>query len=180
MRDGGGAIMAMGRASGERRVEKAIMNALDSPLIYGSDISHAKRILFNIYSSDEAPIMVPEMDEIDDFFDRLNPDISVIWGISTDNTIGQDAKVTILATGMEEPAMIDEELKDDAYYESLIPKLYRPIKKEPEPGAKTPEPDFTVEPAPEPEPPITKEPEPLSTREKVRQWLMGIVQATVE
>lgn len=180
MRDGGGAIMAMGRASGERRVEKAIMNALDSPLIYGSDISHAKRILFNIYSSDEAPIMVPEMDEIDDFFDRLNPDISVIWGISTDNTIGQDAKVTILATGMEEPAMIDEELKDDAYYESLIPKLYRPIKKEPEPGAKTPEPDFTVEPAPEPEPPVTKEPEPLSTREKVRQWLMGIVQATVE
>lgn len=180
MRDGGGAIMAMGRASGERRVEKAIMNALDSPLIYGSDISHAKRILFNIYSSDEAPIMVPEMDEIDDFFDRLNPDISVIWGISTDNTIGQDAKVTILATGMEEPAMIDEELKDDAYYESLIPKLYRPIKKEPEPGAKTPEPDFTVEPAPEPEPPVTKEPEPLSTREKVRQWLMGIVQGTVE
>jgi cell division protein FtsZ len=178
MRDGGGAIMAMGRASGERRVEKAIMNALDSPLIYGSDISHAKRILFNIYSSDEAPIMVPEMDEIDDFFDRLNPDISVIWGISTDNTIGQDAKVTILATGMEESVTMDDELKDDAYYESLIPKLYRPIQKEPE--APTPDPDFTVEPAPEPEPSVIKEPEPLSIRERIRQWLIGIVQATVE
>ena len=31
MKDGGGAIMAMGRASGEHRVEKAILNALDSP-----------------------------------------------------------------------------------------------------------------------------------------------------
>lgn len=179
MRDGGGAIMAMGRASGERRVEQAILNALDSPLIYGSDISHAKRILFNIYSSDEAPIMVPEMDEIDDFFDRLNPDISVIWGISTDNTIGQDAKVTILATGMEESVEMDDELKDDAYYESLIPKLYRPVKKEPE--APTPEPVFTVEPAPVPEPPVIDEPETQpSLGDRIRRWLLGIVQATVE
>ena len=180
MRDGGGAIMAMGRANGERRVEKAILNALDSPLIYGSDISHAKRILFNIYSSDEAPIMVPEMDEIDEFFDRLNPDINVIWGISTDNTIGMDAKVTILATGMEEPAVVDDELKDDAYYESLIPKLYRPIKKEPEEPVK--EPVFVVEAAPDPEPveqETEKETQP-SMSERIRRWLMGIVQETVE
>ena len=180
MRDGGGAIMAMGRANGERRVEKAILNALDSPLIYGSDISHAKRILFNIYSSDEAPIMVPEMDEIDEFFDRLNPDINVIWGISTDNTIGTDAKVTILATGMEEPAVVDDELKDDAYYESLIPKLYRPIKKESEEPVK--EPVFVVEAAPDPEP-VEQETEKEtlpSMSEKLRRWLMGFVQETVE
>lgn len=81
MSNGGGAIMAMGRANGERRVERAIENALNSPLIYGCDISKAKRILFNIYSSDDAPIMVPEMQEIDEFFDSLSPNIEVIWGI---------------------------------------------------------------------------------------------------
>ena len=179
MRDGGGAIMAMGRASGERRVEKAIMNALDSPLIYGSDITHAKRILFNIYSSDEAPVMVPELDEIDDFFDRLNPDIKVIWGISTDNTIGMDAKVTILATGMEETAVVDDELKDDAYYESLIPKLYRPLKKEPETPA--PDPVFTVEAAPEPETSVIKESETqIPFIERAKRWFAGIAQATME
>ncbi|MBO5427336.1 MAG: cell division FtsZ family protein, partial [Prevotella sp.] len=59
-RNGGGAIMAMGRASGEKRVERAIKNALDSPLLYGNDITKAQRILFNIYSSEETPIMVPE------------------------------------------------------------------------------------------------------------------------
>ena len=48
MRNGGGAIMAMGRASGEHRVENAILNALDSPLIYGNDIGKAKRILFKV------------------------------------------------------------------------------------------------------------------------------------
>ena len=51
MRDGGGSIMAMGRASGSRRVEKAIVDALDSPLLYGNDIGKARRILFNIYAS---------------------------------------------------------------------------------------------------------------------------------
>ena len=52
MKDGGGAIMAMGRASGEHRVENAILSALDSPLLYGNDIGKAKRILFNIYAGD--------------------------------------------------------------------------------------------------------------------------------
>ena len=180
MRDGGGAIMAMGRASGEKRVERAIQNALHSPLLYGSDISKAKRILFNIYSSEEAPIMVPEMQEIDDFFDSLNPYIEVIWGISSDNSIGEDAKVTILATGMEDSQEIDEELKDDAYYESLIPQLYRPVKKEvEEPIA---EPEFFVEQAPEPElPAVEEQPKPQPTiGEKIRDWLSGIVRETEE
>lgn len=180
MRDGGGAIMAMGRASGEKRVERAIQNALHSPLLYGSDISKAKRILFNIYSSEEAPIMVPEMQEIDDFFDSLNPYIEVIWGISTENGIGEDAKVTILATGMEDGQTIDEELKDDAYYESLIPQLYRPIKKETDEPA--PEPDFVVEPAPDPEPPaVVEHPKPEPTiGEKVKNWLSNIIRETEE
>ncbi len=180
MRDGGGAIMAMGRASGERRVERAIQNALNSPLLYGSDITKAKRILFNIYSSEEAPIMVPEMQEIDDFFDKLDPKIEVIWGISTDNSIGQDAKVTILATGMEEVGSNEDEEKDDAYYESLIPLLYRPIAKPtPEPA---PEPVFIVETAKEPEPSVVVE-EPIrrpTVFERFTQWLKSIAQETDE
>lgn len=180
MRDGGGAIMAMGRASGEKRVERAIQNALHSPLLYGCDISKAKRILFNIYSSDEAPIMVPEMQEIDDFFDGLNPYIEVIWGISTDNSIGDDAKVTILATGMEEDHNMDEELKDDAYYESMIPQLYRPVKKEVEEPA--PEPEFVVEAAPEPESVVVEEKPKASSAiaGKIKSWFSEILRDTEE
>lgn len=182
MRDGGGAIMAMGRASGEGRVERAIKNALNSPLLYGSDITKAKRILFNIYSSEEAPIMVPEMQEIDDFFDKLDPKIEVIWGISTDNSIGEDAKVTILATGMEEVVGNEVEVKDDAYYESLIPLLYRPIVKPVHEPA--PEPNFVVEPAPEPEPSVVvEEPKPIrkpTAFEKFTQWMKSIAQEADE
>ena len=180
MRDGGGAIMAMGRASGEGRVERAIQNALNSPLLYGSDITKAKRILFNIYSSEAAPIMVPEMQEIDDFFDKLDPKIEVIWGISTDNSIGEDAKVTILATGMEDVASKEGEIKDDAYYESLIPLLYRPITKPVKEPA--PEPEFVVESAKEPEPSIVVEkPKRRGTIiERLIQWSKNVVQETDE
>ena len=165
LKDGGGAIMAMGRASGDHRVEKAIMNALDSPLIYGNDIGKAKRILFNIYASDEHPIFVRELQEIDDFFDELDPNIDVIWGTATDDSLGEDAKVTILATGMED--RVEEEVKEDVhrneddYYEDVIKKLYKPAKK---PTMSTvitqTEIDFNVEKAPEPEPAVVTPPEP--------------------
>lgn len=174
-RNGGGAIMAMGRASGERRVENAIRNALDSPLLYGNDIEKAKRILFNIYSSSKVPIMVPEMQEIDEFFDRLAPDIEVIWGISTDNSLEEDAKVTILATGMDEDGKDEDadERRTDDYYESLIMKLYKPIKK---PIAEpAPEPEFKVVEPVEPEPAKPEpNPEPPKTQtigDKITDWI---------
>ncbi len=134
MREGGGAIMAMGRARGEHRVQNAILNALNSPLLYGRDVSKAKRILFSIYTSDDAPLFVNEMEEVDAFMDSLDPNIDVIWGLSTDNTIGEDAKVTILATGLggdwtEDIARKDGDADEDAYYDEIISKLYRRKKK---------------------------------------------------
>ena len=156
MKNGGGAIMAMGRASGSNRVEKAIVDALDSPLLYGNDIGKAKRILFNIYSSSEHPIFVRELQEIDDFFDQLDPNIEVIWGTSTDDTLGEDAKVTILATGLEDDLKreVQSELKldDEAVYEELIPKLYKPAKRTKVVEVLAQELPFEVESAPEPEP----------------------------
>lgn len=133
IKSGGGAIMAMGRASGEGRVQNAIKNALDSPLLYGSDISNAQRILFNIYTSSKHPIFVREMREIDAFFDDLNPDIKVIWGLSDDDSLDEDAKVTILATGLNNELSEDVQeststSKDEEGYQRIIDKLYHPIR----------------------------------------------------
>ena len=187
MKNGGGAIMAMGRASGEHRVASAIINALDSPLLYGNDIGKAKRILFNIYASDEHPIFVKELQEIDDFFDQLDPNIDVIWGTATDDSLGGDAKVTILATGMEDS--LKEEVKtdvyrnDDEYFESLIPLLYKPRKKTVAEVITQTLP-FEVEVMPEPEPAVIPEPEPEKVPEeeekptmvnKWRRWLDNVV-----
>jgi cell division protein FtsZ len=192
VKDGGGAIMAMGRASGEHRVEKAIMNALDSPLIYGNDIGKAKRILFNIYASDEHPIFVRELQEIDDFFDELDPNIDVIWGTATDDSLGEDAKVTILATGMEDKleAEVQQDVhrNEDDYYEDVIKKLYRPTVKTTMATVITQqELPFEVEPAEEPEPAVEPEPEPEPEKEeeptildKWRGWLNNLMKTVTE
>ena len=155
MKNGGGAIMAMGRASGEHRVERAILDALDSPLLYGNDIGKAKRILFNIYASDEHPIYVRELQEIDDFFDQLDPNIDVIWGTATDDSLGEDAKVTILATGLEDELRSEVQQNahhdEDDFYEDLIPKLYKPAKKKKIAEVLSQELPFEVEQTPEQE-----------------------------
>ena len=186
MKDGGGAIMAMGRAKGEKRVEKAIINALDSPLLYGNDIGKAKRILFNIYASDDNPIFVRELQEIDDFFDQLDPNIEVIWGTATDDSLGEDAKVTILATGLEDDlkAEVDTNVhsNEDDYYEDMISKLYKPSKKATMSKiiAKQTEIVFDVQPAPEPEPAVVPEPEPEESEaptiiSKWKGWLNNLM-----
>lgn len=189
MRNGGGAIMAIGRAGGEQRVERAILDALDSPLLHGSDINRAKRILFNIYASDETPIRITEMQEIDEFFEQLDPDIDVIWGTSTDNSLGEDAKVIILATDMNHELSVERPVEEDdeEHYAQLINTLYQPLAKpKEEPVA---EPVFEVEPAPVPEPAIEEErddeevheekdvktpvvePQPTTTLGKWKSWL---------
>ena len=198
-RKGGGAIMAIGRASGNKRIERAIIDALDSPLLCGNDINKAKKILFNIYASTEHQIFVNEMQEIDEFFDQLDPDIEVIWGTSTDDSLGEDAKVTILATGIDneftEPK--EEKLSEgEEHFEQLIKDLYKPVKrpkpqekeeKEPEikeTETKETEPPFIVvapkvEPAAEPAAEPVKEekseemPEPKkpSILDKWKKWL---------
>ncbi len=201
MKNGGSAIMAMGRASGDKRVEKAIISALDSPLLYGNDIGKAKRILFNIYASDEHPIFVRELQEIDDFFDQLDPNIEVIWGTATDDSLGEDAKVTILATGLEEEMKKEREEQhfvnnDDGYYEDLIPKLYKPANKQLKAGEiilqELPF-ETEIEPAPGDEdiPEVTPEATPDPSKErgeeeekgnetalyKLKKWLWDLISA---
>ena len=194
MKDGGGAIMAMGRASGDNRVEKAIINALDSPLLYGNDIGKAKRILFNIYASDEHPIFVRELQEIDDFFDQLDPNIDVIWGTATDDSLGEDAKVTILATGMEDSLKKEVETdvhrNEEDYYEDLIGGLYKPaVKKTPTMAqAIVQELPFEVDSAPDPEPAVVSDPEPEEDEEdkeptaldRLKNWLNNLMKDVTE
>lgn len=192
LKNGGGAIMAMGRASGQKRVEKAIINALDSPLLYGNDIGKAKRILFNIYASSEHPIFVRELQEIDDFFEQLDPNIDVIWGTATDDSLGEDAKVTILATGLEDDlrtkVLQDVHHDDDDFYEDLISKLYKPMtvgtigkmivkeQKLPFEVEKAKEPELAAESAPDPEPTPNPEPKQQTMVEKWKRWLNSLTE----
>lgn len=129
MRSGGGAIMAIGRASGEHRVQNAVFDALNSPLLFGSDISKATRILFNIYTNSKHQLYVDELEEIDAFMDELDPNIEVIWGIATDDTLDEDAKITILATGFDNSLPMQMAAEQQPDIDAIIEQLYGRKKK---------------------------------------------------
>ena len=103
LKDGGVAIMSTGYGAGEGRVTKAIQDALHSPLLNDNDIYHSKKVLIHIIEpgpEGSAPLMMEEMNEINEFMDRMQIDIvETKWGLSRDPELQDKVKVTILASG---------------------------------------------------------------------------------
>ncbi len=101
LKDGGVAIMSNGTGSGEHRLETAIHDALNSPLLNDNDIYNSRKILFNIYQSTQRPLIVEEFDELNRFMEQFeSADIEVIWGVAEDEHLADDeVKITILASG---------------------------------------------------------------------------------
>ncbi len=100
LKDGGVAIMACGKGSGEKRLDAAIRDALNSPLLNDNDIYNSRKILFNIYQSQKKPLIVEEFEELNRFMEQFESnDIEVIWGVADDNTLEEEVKITILASG---------------------------------------------------------------------------------
>ena len=99
MHNSGIALLGTGEASGEGRVEKAVKQALTSPLLDSTDIKGAKNILLNIVSgSDEATM--DEISFINEYVqDAAGNGADLIWGSSIDENMGDSIAVTVIATG---------------------------------------------------------------------------------
>ena len=101
LRKGGNAFIVSGFGSGERRVTKALENALESPLLKSWDVFSFKKILMIIYSNpdSETPLLMKEVSEIQEFNESFDHEVDVIWASAHDSTLKDQIKVTILATG---------------------------------------------------------------------------------
>ncbi len=99
MANSGVAIMGTGFAEGVSRAEKAIQQAISSPLLNNNDIKGAKNILLNITSGTDE-VTMDEVSEIIDFVTReAASNINIIWGAAVDEKLGKQISVTIIATG---------------------------------------------------------------------------------
>ena len=99
MTDSGIAIMGAARASGEDRAKRVIADALNSPLLNKSDILGASDILLNITSGTDE-ITMDEMSEITNYvIKEVGDNAAIIWGVGTDEALGDAISVTVIATG---------------------------------------------------------------------------------
>ncbi|MDL2208175.1 cell division protein FtsZ [Parabacteroides sp. OttesenSCG-928-O15] len=99
MKEGGVALMSNGFGEGDERVRLALEDALNSPLLGNKNVKNAKRVLLNVYFSQENELLMEEMTYIHEFMAEANRYVEVIWGTAIDNTLGNQVKITILATG---------------------------------------------------------------------------------
>ena len=99
MTDSGIAIMGAAKASGEDRAKRVIAEALNSPLLNKSDILGASDILLNITSGTDE-ITMDEMSEITNYvIKEVGDNAAIIWGVGTDEALGDAISVTVIATG---------------------------------------------------------------------------------
>lgn len=98
MKDQGTALMGVGSANGENRIEDATKKAISSPMLEVS-IEGAQKVLLNItggldltlYEMETAAQIVSE---------AASSNVNIIWGTSIDESIGDEVRVTVIATGI--------------------------------------------------------------------------------
>jgi cell division protein FtsZ len=103
MRNGGVAILGNAQAEGEGRAQRAIEEALNSPLLNDNDIRGAKWILININSAEgEHEFTMDEVDIIQNYLlSQAGEHTDVILGLGYDNSLGSQIGITLIATGFE-------------------------------------------------------------------------------
>lgn len=101
LHQGGLAVISSGHATGPQRVTRAIRDALYSPLLNNKDIFRATRIAMAITCSSEPDkaLLIDEMSEIEHFTTRFDGNPYFKWGFVPDAAMGDEIKVTILASG---------------------------------------------------------------------------------
>jgi len=132
MQKAGKALMGIGIASGENRATEAAEKAISHPLLEDISISGAKGVLMNITSSSD--LTLDEMTEASDrIHQEVGDDADIIWGQTFDEELGDEMRITVIATGigMEEPQLAENmhrfDPKSQVAAQTMVQSTNQPI-----------------------------------------------------
>jgi len=121
----GDALMGTGSASGEGRGKVAAEQAINSPLLENSSIKGARGVLLNISGGSDLGLF--DIDEAASLIHQeAGPDANIIFGAVIDETLGDEIRVTVIATGFngEKEVLCDD--NDD--HETIVDFMNRSAK----------------------------------------------------
>ena len=96
----GMALMGTGTARGENRAVEAAQKAISSPLLEEASIQGARGVLMNITGSSQ--LGMHEVDEAAKIIQRAaDEEANIIFGTVLDEAMGDDVKITVIATGFD-------------------------------------------------------------------------------
>ena len=103
MSEGGAALMAVGRGSGENRAREAAEKAISSNLL-DITIDGAHGILFNVTGGPDLTLF--EVNEAAAIIkETAHPDVNLIFGAVIDPSMGDEVRITVIATGFDQAPM---------------------------------------------------------------------------
>ncbi|MDR0599958.1 MAG: cell division protein FtsZ [Treponema sp.] len=99
----GDALMGVGLASGDNRVQDAAFQAMDNPLLEDTTIVGARHILVNVSGGD---FTLSEFEEVMEIItEKADPDAEIKIGAVLDSELGDQLQVTLIATGFQAPTV---------------------------------------------------------------------------
>ncbi|MGO3400524.1 MAG: cell division protein FtsZ [Lentilactobacillus parabuchneri] len=99
MQDQGSALMGVGTSNGENRTAEATKKAISSPLLEVS-IDGAEQVLLNITGGPDLSLFEAQ-DASDIVSQAATSDVNIIFGTSIDESLGDEVRVTVIATGID-------------------------------------------------------------------------------
>lgn len=115
------AMMGVGVATGEDRATKAAMQAISNPLLEDISMQGAKGILVNVTGNEE--LGLEEYEQVGELVKNYaHPDATVKVGLTFDNSLDDEVRVTIIATGLSAIAQAVEPAKA-ASVEAVAPPI---------------------------------------------------------
>lgn len=100
MKDKGLALVGTAEASGENRAEKAVLEAISSPLLGGRSISGATNVLVNI--TGDSSLGMHEFNRATTILNtEAGPGVEIIMGCIIDPAMGDSLRITVVVTGFD-------------------------------------------------------------------------------
>jgi cell division protein FtsZ len=126
MAERGGAVMAVGYANGDGRASEAAHRALSSPLIENVSVETARKVLLNI--SGDVKMTLREVDEAaQTIYHATNGQADIRMGAARPRDLKEGIKVTLIATGLNEPLPTFEDVNDLLRDAVLFPNRRREL-----------------------------------------------------
>ncbi|MDU3117940.1 MAG: cell division protein FtsZ [Finegoldia magna] len=113
------AHMGIGKANGDNRAMEAAKLAVKSPLLETS-IGGAKAVLINVTGKELGLFEVNEAAEL--IREEVDPDANIIFGAGIDDSLGDDIKITVIATGFDSDNPMANKLKSNKKSDSVSQK----------------------------------------------------------
>ncbi|MDD4159403.1 MAG: cell division protein FtsZ [Synergistaceae bacterium] len=134
MKHAGIAVMGVGCAKGENRVQNALREALESPLMECS-MNGAKGVLMNITCGDDLGIF--EIQQAAAYIEEvISEDATFVWGCAEDSDMEENIEIVIVATGFEDNYSENSRSRQEVTFSPKRPVWHEPLSNTEEKEAK--------------------------------------------